>query len=157
MIDIYTKVAERNPLFIAYYRYGLSDNFYGLLLPYVEIAEHIDLAVDGDKTMNLIFFLEEYECFPFALGKTHEEVFTKIKERTSKFFDGHGNWKIKITHDDEDLSYEEVWGIIKGWYKEAGKKSMGTPFYVIAGKKLENHWLFDALAKEIERVEQTRS
>lgn len=150
--DNYLKTSQDYPLYVASSRYGLG--FYGMLVPDYSMINDLDSAIASDKSVNLVWFLDEYKCFPFALGSTHEEIIVKIKERTSKYFNEYGNWKIKLENEGEYFDYGDVFRMIFEWFEEARKHSSGTPWNVIDTKKREGHWLFDVLKKEIERIDR---
>lgn len=145
---IYDAVAQQLPLYIENYRYG---GYYGMFAPGAWNIGNIESAIDYDKTNNLIGFLSDYECFPFGWGNNHISVITQIKDRVDMYFNAQGNWKLEVYDlDDNELSYSAVWDEVLSWFKEASKKSSGTPWYVIDNKKNEKHWLFESLNKAME-------
>jgi hypothetical protein len=153
---VYNKVAESMSLFIQNYRYG---GYYGIFLPHADSAGDIDHAIDYDKTNNLIDFFDEYECFPFGRGNSHISVITEIGERSNKWFNEDGEWKIEIWHPERNNpdeyqceTYTDVLIEILSWFKEASKGCSGSPWYVIDTKKNENHWLFKALGDAMQKL-----
>lgn len=148
---IYDKVAERMSLFIQNYRYG---GYYGLFTTYADRIEDIDSAIDYDKTTNLLNFFDEYECFPYGRGSSHLSVITQISERVEKYFDEKGRWKLRVLNEEGyELEYFDVLDILLSWFKEDGKGSSGTPFYVIDNRK-DTHWLFNSLQNAIKELEE---
>lgn len=148
---IYDKVAERMSLFIQNYRYG---GYYGLFTEYADSIDSIDFAIDYDKTANLLSFFDDYECFPYGRGNSHLSVITQISERVEKYFDEKGIWKLRVLDEEgHELQYYEVINIILSWFKEDGKKTSGTPFYVIDSRK-GNHWLFKSLNSAMKELKE---
>jgi len=153
-LGIYDKVADKYPLFIDNYRFG---GYYGLFVPYADSISTIEGTIGSDKTMQLNFFLQDYECFPYGNGDTHISVITTIQDRVNKYFDEEGNWKIEIYDPtikwDEDeepkpLLYFEVWNIILDWFNDS------NGWYIIDAKRKEKHWLFEALEKAIKELKE---
>ncbi|AXH16500.1 hypothetical protein CP985_13500 [Malaciobacter mytili LMG 24559] len=153
-LGVYEKVAEKYPLFIENYRFS---GYYGLFAPNADAISTIEGTMGLDKTMQLKFFLDDYECFPFGSGDNHISVLSNIQERVNKYFDEEGNWKIEVFDPsiewDEDeepkpLLYFEVWNILLEWFKELDE------WYIIDSKKNEKHWLFKELDRAIKELKE---